>query len=154
MYRMLYNDSFLFDPFDETRIVSSASITTNVNAASYLDFTIAATHPLYDTIEQRSGTITLYSDNEKLFQGQITSIDMDIDGNKSVTCSSALDWLKDVQLRPYSTDQSECDEYELKLDKAPDSLDAYFQWLIDQYNTQNKDDRYFTINVKGHQVCI
>ena len=147
MYRMLYNDSFLFDPFDETRIVSSASITTNVNAASYLDFTIAATHPLYDTIEQRSGIITLYSDNEKLFQGLITSIDMDMDGNKSVTCSSALDWLKDVQLRPYSTDQDECNEYEFKLDKAPDALDAYFQWLIDQYNAQNKDNRYFTINV-------
>ena len=147
MYRMLYNDSFLFDPFDETRIVSSASITTNVNAASYLDFTIAATHPLYNTIEQRSGTITLYSDNEKLFQGQITAIDMDMDGNKSVTCSSALDWLKDVQLRPYSTDQAECNEYEFKLDKAPDALDAYFQWLIDQYNARNKDNRYFTINV-------
>lgn len=147
MYRMLYNDSFLFDPFDETRIVSSASITTNVNAASYLDFAIAANHPLYNEIEQRSGTITLYSDNEKLFQGQITAIDMDMDGNKSVTCSSALDWLKDVQLRPYSTDQTECDEYEFKLDKAPDALDAYFQWLIDQYNAQNKDGRYFTINV-------
>lgn len=144
---MLYNDNFLFDPFDETRIVSSASITTNVNAASYLDFTIAANHPLYNEIEQRSGTITLYSDNEKLFQGQITAIDMDMDGNKSVTCSSALDWLKDVQLRPYSTDQSECDEYEFKLDKAPDALDAYFQWLIDQYNAQNKDGRYFTIDV-------
>lgn len=147
MYRMLYNDRFLFDPFDETRIVSSASITTNVNAASYLDFTIAANHPLYNEIEQRSGTITLYSDNEKLFQGQITAIDMDMDGNKSVTCSSALDWLKDVQLRPYSTDQAECDEYEFKLDKAPDALDAYFQWLIDQYNAQNKDGRYFAINV-------
>ena len=147
MYRMLYNDNFLFDPFDETRIVSSASITTNVNAASYLDFTIAANHPLYNEIEQRSGTITLYSDNEKLFQGQITAIDMDMDGNKSVTCSSALDWLRDVQLRPYSTDQAECDEYEFKLDKAPDALDAYFQWLIDQYNAQNKDGRYFTINV-------
>lgn len=147
MYRMLYNDNFLFDPFDETRIVSSASITTNVNAASYLDFTIAATHPLYDTIEQRSGTITLYSNDEKLFQGQITSIEMDMDGNKAVTCSSALDWLKDVQLRPYSTDQTECDEYEYKLDKAPDALDAYFQWLIDQYNVQNKDGRYFTIKV-------
>lgn len=147
MYRMLYNDNFLFDPFDETRIVSSASITTNVNAASYLDFTIAANHPLYNEIEQRSGIITLYSDNEKLFQGQITSVDMDMDGNKSVTCSSALDWLRDVQLRPYSTDQAECDEYEFKLDKAPDALDAYFQWLIDQYNAQNKDGRYFTINV-------
>lgn len=147
MYRMLYNDNFLFDPFDETRIVSSASITTNVNAASYLDFTIAANHPLYNEIEQRSGIVTLYSDKEKLFQGLITAIDMDMDGNKSVTCSSALEWLRDVQLRPYSTDQSECDEYEFKLDKAPDALDAYFQWLIDQYNAQNKDGRYFTINV-------
>lgn len=70
MYRMLYNDRFLFDPFDETRIVSSASITTNVNAASYLDFTIAANHPLYSEIEQRSGTITLYSDNESSSKGR------------------------------------------------------------------------------------
>lgn len=147
MYRMLYNDSFLFDPFDETRIVSSASITTNVNAASYLDFTIAANHPLYNVIEHQSGTVTLYSDKEKLFQGLITDISIDMDGNKSVTCASALNWLKDVQLRPYSTDQDECNEYEFKLDKAPDSLDAYFQWLIDQYNAQNRDGRRFVINV-------
>ena len=147
MYRMLYNDSFLFDPFDETRIVSSASITTNVNAASYLDFTIAANHPLYNVIEHQSGTVTLYSDKEKLFQGLITDISIDMDGNKSVTCASALNWLKDVQLRPYSTDQNECNEYEFKLDKAPDSLDAYFQWLIDQYNAQNRDGRRFVIKV-------
>lgn len=147
MYRMLYNDSFLFDPFDETRIVSSASITTNVNAASYLDFTIAANHPLYNVIEHQSGTVTLYSDTEKLFQGLITDISIDMDGNKSVTCASALDWLKDVQLRPYSTDQDECNEYEFKLDKAPDSLDAYFQWLIDKYNAQNRDERRFVVKV-------
>lgn len=147
MYRMLYNDSFLFDPFDETRIVSSASITTNVNAASYLDFTIAANHPLYNVIEHQSGTVTLYSDKEKLFQGLITDISIDMDGNKSVTCASALNWLKDVQLRPYSTDQNECNEYEFKLDKAPDSLDAYFQWLIDKYNAQNRDERRFVIKV-------
>ena len=69
-------------------------------------------------------------------------------GNKTVACSSALDWLREVQLRPYSTDEAECKEYEFPLDKAPESLDGYFQWVIDQYNATNLDDRRFDIEEK------
>lgn len=147
MYKILYDNDFLFDPFDDSRVVYNASITNNVNAASYLDFTVTSAHPMYDKIEERSGIITVYWDNEELFQGQITKIELDLDGNKTVACSSALDWLREVQLRPYSTDEAECKEYEFPLDKAPESLDGYFQWVIDQYNATNLDDRRFDIDV-------
>ena len=147
MYKILYDNDFLFDPFDDSRVVYNASITNNINAASYLDFTVTSAHPMYDKIEERSGIITVYWDNEELFQGQITKIELDLDGNKTVACSSALDWLREVQLRPYSTDEAECKEYEFPLDKAPESLDGYFQWVIDQYNATNLDDRRFDIDV-------
>ena len=147
MYKILYDNDFLFDPFDDSRVVYNASITNNVNAASYLDFTVTSAHPMYDKIEERSGIITVYWDNEELFQGQITKIELDLDGNKTVACSSALDWLREVQLRPYSTDEAECKEYEFPLDKAPEGLDGYFQWVIDQYNATNLDDRRFDIDV-------
>lgn len=147
MYKILYDNDFLFDPFDDSRVVYNASITNNVNAASYLDFTVTSAHPMYDKIEERSGIITVYWDNEELFQGQITKIELDLDGDKTVACSSALDWLREVQLRPYSTDEAECKKYEFPLDKAPESLDGYFQWVIDQYNATNLDDRRFDIDV-------
>lgn len=147
MYRMMYNDQYLFDAFDSTRAVSDARLTNNVNAASYLDFTIYPGHPLYDVVEERSGTVRLWWDNEELFKGQIYKIDTSLEGSKTIACNSALEWLKDVQLRPYSTDEEECNEYEFPLDKAPDSLDAYFQWVIDQYNSKALDGRRFRVDV-------
>ena len=129
MYRILYNESTIFDPYgNENEVVTDASMSVEINAAAYLDFTMSRLHPLYNTIAERDGVVTLYWDQKILFQGVIESIDMDIQGNKSVSCVSALDYLNDTVVRPYSTIAG---EQELT---APSSVDGYFQWLIDQHN--------------------
>lgn len=129
MYRILYNESTIFDPYgNENEVVTDASMSVEINAAAYLDFTMSRLHPLYDTIAERDGVVTLYWDRKILFQGVIESIDMDIQGNKSISCVSALDYLNDTVVRPYSTIAG---EQELT---APSSVDGYFQWLIDQHN--------------------
>lgn len=129
MYRILYNESTIFDPYgNENEVVTDASMSVEINAAAYLDFTMSRLHPLYDTIAERDGVVTLYWDQKILFQGVIESIDMDIQGNKSISCVSALDYLNDTVVRPYSTIAG---EQELT---APSSVDGYFQWLIDQHN--------------------
>lgn len=129
MYRILYNESTIFDPYgNENEVVTDASMSVEINAAAYLDFTMSRLHPLYDTIAERDGVVTLYWDQKILFQGVIESIDMDIQGNKSISCVSALDYLNDTHVRPYSTVAGEADL------TAPSSVDGYFQWLIDQHN--------------------
>lgn len=129
MYRILYNESTIFDPYgNENEVVTDASMSVEINAAAYLDFTMSRLHPLYDTIAERDGVVTLYWDRKILFQGVVESIDMDIQGNKSISCVSALDYLNDTVVRPYSTIAG---EQELT---APSSVDGYFQWLIDQHN--------------------
>lgn len=143
MYRILYNDSTIFDPYgNDNEVVTNASMSVEINAAAYMDFTMSRLHPLYNTISERDGVVTLYWDNDILFQGVIESIDMDLYGNKSVSCVSALDYLNDTVVRPYSTIAGE-----QKL-TAPSSVNGYFQWLIDQHNKHVLDSRkYFYVGV-------
>lgn len=136
MYRILYNDSTIFDPYgNENEVVTDASMSVEINAAAYMDFTMSRLHPLYKTIAERDGVVTLYWDRNVLFQGVIESIDIDIQGNKAISCVSALDYLNDTVVRPYSTIAG---EQELT---APSSVDGYFQWLIDQHNERVLDSR-------------
>ena len=129
MYRITYDGLTIFDPYgDANEVVSDASMSVEVNASAYLDFTMAMTHPLHDTIRERTGVVTLTWDSMVLFEGIIESIEMDIQGNKSISCVSAMDYLNDTHVRPYSTVAGEADF------TAPSSVDGYFQWLIDQHN--------------------
>lgn len=129
MYRITYDGLTIFDPYgNANEVVSDASMSVEVNASAYLDFTMAMTHPLYDTIRERAGVVTLTWDSTVLFEGTIESVEMDIQGNKSISCVSAMDYLNDTHVRPYSTVAGEADL------TAPSSVDGYFQWLIDQHN--------------------
>lgn len=140
-YRLLYGKQILFDPYTDD-YVTDAQLTSSVNAASYFDFTISISHSLYDTVAEHAGLIELYFDKIKLFSGEISKIDIDIEGNKSISCTGAMDYLSDSLVRPYSTVEGEADLV------APSSVDGYFQWLIDQHNKHCKDSRkQFSVGV-------
>lgn len=143
MYRITYDGLTVFDPYgNANEVVSDASMSVEVNASAYLDFTMAITHPLYDTIKERSGVVSLTWDGTVLFEGVVESIDMDIQGTKSISCVSAMDYLNDTHVRPYSTVAGEADL------TAPSSVDGYFQWLIDQHNLRVLDsDKMFDVGI-------
>lgn len=143
MYRVLYNDALLFDPYVEETAITDAKLTQEVNSSAYFDFTMSPKHPLYDTVAEREGAVKLYYDAEKLFEGEITKIETDIYGYKAITCVSALDYLNDTCVRPYSTVKSEGLEL-----VPPSSVNGYFQWLIDQHNEHVLDaSKTFTVGV-------
>lgn len=133
MYTIFYNDSYIYDPYENLECVTDVKLTANVNAAAYLDFTISPKHPLYNVVEERSGIVKVYYDNEKLFEGVVDSIEMDMYGYKSISCVSALDYLGDTRTRSYHTRSVEPTD-KSKGVKAPESIDQFFQWLIDQHN--------------------
>ena len=143
MYRIIYNDQILFDPYgDETEFVTDASMHHEINSSSYLDFVMSYSHPMYDKIAEHDGIVRMYWDSEVMFEGVIESIDIDIEGNKSISCVSALDYLNDTLVRPYSTIAG---EYDLT---CPTSLDGYFQWLIDQHNAHVLDsNKVFEVGI-------
>ena len=140
-YKVLYDNQLLFDPYTDDRITDT-KLSSKLNAASYFDFTIAQTHSLYSKLAERSGEVRIYFNNLILFKGEITQIEEDFEGNKSVSCTGALDYLTATRVRPYSTVEGE------QPLKAPSSFDGYFQWLIDQHNSNCLDSRkHFSVGV-------
>ena len=140
-YKVLYDNQLLFDPYTDDRITDT-KLSSKLNAASYFDFTIAPTHSLYSKLAERSGEVRIYFNNLILFKGEITKIDEDFEGNYSVSCTGVLDYLTATRVRPYSTIEGE------QPLKAPSSYDGYFQWLIDQHNSNCLDSRkHFSVGV-------
>lgn len=140
-YRVLYDNQLLFDPYTDDRITDT-KLSGKLNAASYFDFTIAPTHSLCSKLAERAGEVRIYFNNLILFKGEITQIEEDFEGNRSVSCTGALDYLTATRVRPYSTVEGE------QPLKAPSSFDGYFQWLIDQHNSNCLDSRkHFSVGV-------
>lgn len=140
-YRLLYDNQILFDPYTND-MVTDASLTLKTNSVAYFDFTISPKHSLYNIVAERAGNVTLYFDNIKLFAGEISDIDTDIETYKTISCSGSLAYLEDTIVRPYSTVSGE------QSLTAPSSVDGYFQWLIDQHNNNCLDSRkMFTVGV-------
>lgn len=140
-YKVLYDNQLLFDPYTDDRITDT-KLSSKLNAASYFDFTIAPTHSLYSKLAERAGEVRIYFDNLILFKGEISQIEEDFDGNYSVSCTGVLDYLTATRVRPYSTIEGE------QPLKAPSSFDGYFQWLIDQHNSNCLDSRkHFSVGV-------
>lgn len=140
-YKLLYDKQILFDVYTGD-YVTDAQLSMSVNAASYFDFTISLTHSLYNIIAEHAGIVELYFDDAKLFSGEITKISVDLNGNKDITCTGALDYLSYTLVRPYSTIDGEADLL------APSSVDGYFNWLIEQHNKHCLDSRkHFSVGV-------
>ena len=133
-YKILYDNQILFDPYTDDRITDT-KLSNKINAASYFDFTIATTHSLYSKIAERAGEVRIYFNNLILFKGEITKIEEDFEGNKSVSCNGVLDYLTATRVRPYSTIKGE------QPLTCPSTFEGYFQWLIDQHNSNCLDSR-------------
>lgn len=135
-YRILYGNEILWEPYsDNTDAITDASMSVNANAAKYLDFTIPPTHHLYNVVSERAENVWLYSDDKIVYKGFISKITLDMEGYKSISCTSVMDYLGDTHVRDYSTIEGE------QPLKAPTSMDGLFQWYIDQHNKNCIDSR-------------
>lgn len=133
-YRVLYDNQLLFDPYTDDRITDT-KLSNKLNAAAYFDFTISPTHSLYSKLAERAGEVRIYFNNLILYKGEIIKIDEDFEGNYQVSCAGVLDYLTATRVRPYSTIQGE------QTLTCPATVDGYFQWLIDQHNSNCLDSR-------------
>ena len=146
-YKLYYGSYVLFDPMSDN-IVYDAKLTSQSNTSDYLDFIVPYGHILYNYLAVQDETVKLYWDDECLYVGVIQSIETDMQGNLTIACVGALDWLSDSIVRPYSTLFGEEDL------NPPSTVDGLFQWYIDQHNTHCLDTRkFFNVGInQGSQL--
>lgn len=143
MYFVKYGDKYLHDPRVEKYILTDLSLNCEENSCGYCDFTIYPDHPLYNIIRERDADnpIKVYDNDILLFAGFIYELGKEFYLDGHVKCKGELDYLSESIIKPYSTS---VDKY---LTKAPDNLEGYFNWLIEQHNNQVNSNKKFKIGI-------
>lgn len=141
MYTLTVDDNNLYIPEERSYSLNSAKIKINSDRVAYLDFEIPVTNKAYGLLNEKTSTVKVYKDNVLTYKFFIDTIEDDFYYNKSVSCTSVVEYLSDSMVRPYSTIESEPGLL------APSSLDGYFQWLIDQHNAVCDTKKKFYVGV-------
>ena len=124
MYYVYLGGELVFDALSDSPLVTGASISQSVNAAAYLDMTLA-----HGARPSEGQPAEVRWDGRTLFRGTVTEVSQAEDGIWDVSCASDVDRLNAVLVPPHSTDGTVGT-------KCPDTLSGYVQWLAETFNAR------------------
>lgn len=122
LYYVYLDGELVFDALVDSSPVVSATVSQALNAAAYLDLTLA---PSARPGEGQAAEVRW--DGSTLFRGRVTEVSQGTDGTWDVSCVSDVDRLNAVLVPPHSTDGTVGDE-------CPASPSGYVQWLTETFN--------------------
>lgn len=123
MYAIYADDELLYAPdmANLGYIVTDAQLTTEINKAGSLEFTIPVTNPNYNAYSKLKSIIRLEQDGVEIWRGRVLDDTKDTDLNKDVMCEGELAFLNDVNVRKY--------DYSSGI-----KLVDYFNMVVNQYH--------------------
>jgi len=123
MYAIYADDELLYAPdmANLGYIVTDAQLTTEINKAGSLEFTIPVTNPNYNAYSKLKSVIRLEQDGVEIWRGRVLDDTKDTDLNKDVMCEGELAFLNDMNVRKY--------DYSSGI-----SVVDYFNWVMNYYS--------------------
>lgn len=148
MYFVKNGNSYLHDPRNESYSLFDLSFDGEKNSCGFCDFTIYPNHPLYNELRERDADnpIEVYDDKDLLFSGFIYELGKEFYLEGHVKCKGDLDYLSESIIRPYSTEERSYGS------KAPNTVNKYFEWLIQQHNQQVSPNKRFVVGINQGQL--
>lgn len=142
MYIVKYGDKYLHNRAYNISL-AEVSLDMEDNSIGYCDFTIYPGHELYNVVKERdlNNPVMVYEDDTVLFSGYVYQILESFNTTKKINCKGDLDFLNESVVRPYSTRVNTIGN------KAPDTVDGYFEWLIQQHNNQVPANKRFVVGI-------
>lgn len=122
MYAIYADDELLYAPdmANLGYIVTDAQLTTEINKAGSLEFTIPVTNPNYNAYSKLKSIIRLEQDGAEIWRGRVLDDTKDTDLNKDVMCEGELAFLNDMNVRKYNF-------------SSGISVVNYFNWVMTYY---------------------
>lgn len=122
MYAIYADDQLLYAPdmANLGYIVTDAQLTTEINKAGSLEFTIPVTNPNYNAYSKLKSIIRLEQDGVEIWRGRVLDDTKDTDLSKDVMCEGELAFLNDMNVRKY--------DYSSGI-----SVVDYFKWVMNYY---------------------
>lgn len=131
IYRIILDRYDMYMDNGDVSLISPR-VSIELNAAGSFEFTIPPTHPYYDIPQILNSNVEVYEDDEMIWYGRPTEINIDFYNQKKVYCEGALGFFNDTIIR--------------KLKYTGEGVRTVLQDIINNHN-QGVDEirRQFTI---------
>lgn len=108
MYTIYIDDNLLYSPnlAEEGYAVTAATVTTEINKAGSLEFTMPPSNPRYNDVNLLASVVSVQDDGTEIFRGRPIDISRDFYNNRKVHCEGWLACLLDSVVRPYNSSGS------------------------------------------------
>lgn len=116
MYAIYADDALVYSPGAASSLgysVSTAKVTTEINKAGSLEFTIPPTNPSYSKMSKLKTIFRVEQDGSEIWRGRLLNDEKDFYNNRTVFCEGELAFLNDAVVPPYdySSNGITVDEY-------------------------------------------
>lgn len=131
--------------------VISATVTNEVDKAGDASFTVAKTHPLYNSFRKIAARIEVRRNGKIIWYGRVYSIRRDFNMNKTITCEGALAFLEDICLMPFHYYEMQMIDGEMKKVLKKKTKYDYLTDIMGVYNSRCAAERKmsFSSNIIG-----
>lgn len=146
MYQIKCDDYILYDPRDESLIVSNAKCKLAVNTVGEASFLIYAKHPFYDKLQKMRSGFEILQDGKAIFRGRMTDDSIDFDNSKLVDLEGAMAFFNDSIVRPFIfPDDFTGNAAYTEAAASGNVIEFALNWLIDNHNSQVQDFQRFKL---------
>lgn len=146
MYQIKCDNYILYDPRDESLVVTNPKLTLETNTVGSGSFVIHSGHPYYDCLNKLKSVFAVLEDGEPIFRGRMTNDSKDWNGSKKIVLEGALAYLNDSIIEPFNfpEDFTEDDDY-ITAAASGNVVEFFLNWLITQHNSQVEDYQKFKL---------
>ena len=100
MYKVLCDNTLMYDPRIEELALINPVVELEENKAGSFSFKMPPGHPLYSSVKRRKSVMQVYQDDELLFSGMCIEVKEDFYKRKDIYCEGELSYLNDSVQRP------------------------------------------------------
>lgn len=100
MYKVLCDNTLMYDPRIEELALINPVVELEENKAGSFSFKMPPGHPLYSSVKRRKSVMQVYQDDELIFSGMCIEVKEDFYKRKDIYCEGELSYLNDSVQRP------------------------------------------------------
>lgn len=131
MYKVYCDGTIIYNPNIKELAISEAVVTLELNSAGSFSFKLPPAHPAYEMARKFRSRIEVYSDDELIFAGRPSEINVDYFKIKKIYCEGELAYLNDSVQRP-----SENHDITVR---------GFLEFLVANHNSQVDSSRTFKV---------
>lgn len=130
-------------PINTEYAITNPRVKGEIGKASTFEFSIDSEHPFYDRLIQIKTLFRVEYVGITIFRGRVLTIDIDMNGVKSIHCEGDFAFLLDTP-QPGSKED----------DRPTISVDVYLEQLVAQHNAMSEEDKHFILGeYPGHYTA-